>query len=955
MHAFFALALLSLTSPSADATATDARLNDVCFVDAQNGWAVGDRGTIVATTDGGNTWQRQSSAATCTLRSVWFLNQQFGWAAGGFTHPYTHTSTGIILATTDGGQTWAETPNLGLPALRRVRFFDARRAWAIGCPSAMYPTGVFSTDDGGRHWLPVPGHAQPGGWTAGDFLDPHTGALAGRNGATSAIHAGQIDPARAERFDLRSLTQMQFSPSGDGWLVGDGGLVLCCNKRDIAWQPPPGTLPPHTGELDLSALAVHGRNCWIAGTPGTCVFHSPDAGRTWHTFATGSTVPLRAMTFVDDQHGWAVGELGLILATADGGRSWQRQRSGGQQAAMLALLAEPDDVPLEMIAQAGEANGYRIVINVLGRRDIENPPRDNVPLNDRLHEAVVGVGGVGAEAAWQFPLRQSGLRLSEEKILDAWDRMNQGQGAGRLQAYLVRQIRMWRPEVLLTHDLPKGGRFDDPQNAPLHCLIHQAVLEAVAQAADPRACPEQIAAAGLQPWTVKRVFAALPRGARGSIDLTTEQYSVQLGRTPAEVAAEPRGLLDDRFTPSPQSLGFQVLQTVEEFPAQRDFFAGIALEPGGPARRTLAPLPSEIVDLRKRIAQKRRHVLAILDRAGSSAASVEALLAQIDELTADLDDQSRGQILFQLADRFCHTGRWPLAAETFQLLADRYPQHGLAPPSLLWELQYYASAEAAWRAERGGDPAKRFQQAVAVGSQIERIQPQLFAEPRLCLPLAAAYRGLGDTRRAEQLQSYHPTDDRPTIVCPASPAKPHLDGLLDDPVWKQTKPIALQSAQHDDGPWPAEVMLAHDDEFLYLAARCRIPDAEETPPNDPSTARPRDADLSSEDRIEVFLDIDRDFSTFYRLAIDRRGWTNDSCWNDATWDPAWFVATAQDRGIWTAEAAIPWVELVAASPPPDATWAVGLQRTIPTVGFQSWSTPAAVSVQPEGFGLMIFR
>ena len=63
--------------------------------------------------------------------------------------------------------------------------------------------------------------------------------------------------------------------------------------------------------------------------------------------------------------------------------------------------------------------------------------------------------------------------------------------------------------------------------------------------------------------------------------------------------------------------------------------------------------------------------------------------------------------------------------------------------------------------------------------------------------------------------------------------------MLDDPVWRRP-PVALQSAQHDDGDWPAEVRLAYDAEFL-IAVRCREAPAEaphessrtDVPQNDP--------------------------------------------------------------------------------------------------------------------------
>ena len=36
---------------------SEAALNDVCFVDRQHGWAAGDHGTILRTSDGGETWK----------------------------------------------------------------------------------------------------------------------------------------------------------------------------------------------------------------------------------------------------------------------------------------------------------------------------------------------------------------------------------------------------------------------------------------------------------------------------------------------------------------------------------------------------------------------------------------------------------------------------------------------------------------------------------------------------------------------------------------------------------------------------------------------------------------------------------------------------------------------------------------------------------------------------------
>ena len=64
---------------------------------------------------------------------------------------------------------------------------------------------------------------------------------------------------------------------------------------------------------------------------------------------------------------------------------------------------------------------------------------------------------------------------------------------------------------------------------------------------------------------------------------------------------------------------------------------------------------------------------------------------------------------------------------------------------------------------------------------------------------------------------------------------------------------------------------------------------------------------------------------------------------------------ANVRRHWTAEAAIPLAELKATIVPGKTIWAMGIQRTVPGVGFQSWTTPAGTVVVPEGFGWVGFE
>ena len=190
--------------------------------------------------------------------------------------------------------------------------------------------------------------------------------------------------------------------------------------------------------------------------------------------------------------------------------------------------------------------------------------------------------------------------------------------------------------------------------------------------------------------------------------------------------------------------------------------------------------------------------------------------------------------------------------------------------------------------------------------------------------------------------------------CAVIGKRPRLDGTLDDPIWQHAETVELHSALQDDADWPAIAKIACDSQFLYLAVRCRqAPGADYQPTQMP---RPRQADLSEHDHFDLLLSPDRDYATCYRLSIDHRGWVNSGCCGDAPWQPACYIAAGARDGNWTAEAAIPWDQLT--EHPPlgrREPWAVNIQRTVPRVGFQSWSKPASVAIQPEGMGLLMFE
>jgi photosystem II stability/assembly factor-like uncharacterized protein len=840
----------------AESMKNDASLADVAFADRENGWAVGDRGVIWHTADGGQGWQLQASGISCPLFSVSFLDATHGWAVGGCALPRSRGSQGVVLSTDDGGANWRQVPGLTLPTLTRVKFFDAERGIASGAGTSAYPSGVFVTHDGGRNWQPLP-TGGPGQWLAADFVDADTGAVAGPAGQFATLMRRRVVTAPSAITSCRTLRALRLVPPAGGWLVGDGGLVMMTRDLGNSWQSPPGELPPIVADhFDFRAVAAIGSHVWLAGSPGTRVFHSADGGQTWEPLMTGQRTPLRAITFVTETTGWAAGDLGIILATTDGGHTWQEQRCGGRRAALMGVFARQDQAPLELLANYGGEEGYLATIDALCSPIQPATDRSDGAVHElRSHEAVTLAGATATDSAWQFPLPPNDLALSADELLAELNRTNDGRAAQRMESHLVRELRMWRPDVVVTHDASAVAA------EPLAPLIQRLVTESVAAAADPTTFPELTTGAGLNAWQVKRVYGLLPPAGTagrtpvvgGDVSIAVSQFAPRLGTALADWVSPARQLLDETHASPPDMCELRLLAGgASDVDSSRDLFSGIRLAPGSDARRRLANLPGDL-DQMRRLAARRRQMQELVQRSAGNP----AWTGEITNFVDGLDATSGGELLFQLAEEYQAAGKLDLAADTYSLLARRFPEHPLAEPSLRWLVQFYSSGEMAQRmsdrAATGVRQAKadstttaveqasavqpigttatlnadvrptvglsrddRFRRAKVLGEYLEKARPALYSEPSIRFPLVVADRELGynnpatryflTLRQSPQSDPWRccaateewfvkPESSPPpkTLAnCRRTTVRPHLDGKLDEPLWQNAEPLRLK-------------------------------------------------------------------------------------------------------------------------------------------------------------------
>jgi photosystem II stability/assembly factor-like uncharacterized protein len=819
-----------------------------------------------------------------------------------------------------------------------VHFVDKQEGWAVGDHGV-----VWHTTDGGKQW-----ERQKSGTRASlrsiCFLTPYTGFVAGR------------------------IEQ----PYG----MVSGGVVLKTTDGGLTWQEvAAGYLPGLNGVkfLDESKGVVVGDAC-PAFPSG--VFKTTDGGEKWEAVPekqaqeqlpklglslkpdrqidlnrrTGQPVPVHAMQMLDATAGYAVGDLGTILATTDGGKTWQVRKCGGQRAAVLFIHATPDAVPLDTIALLGAKDGYFCqVLSVTGSEQAE-----------KLHAAVRLCGGAGAETCSMFPNPRHLQGLSGKEILAYWDSLHAGKAREQLLCQLVLAIRKWQPEVIITGKHPL---------TELDKLVSHAAEEAYKLAANPKSFPEQLDHLGLRIHTTKKLYRiswpeidSLPDwdGIGREVPKinvvvhSNNQFVPELGNAECDFCETAVNLLGSGAKIDSARSYRLVESTLADAGSHKELMEGIALPRGGTARRAaqMGLLPEQYQEIRKGYAAARRAVEA-LTASPDQIAEPDKFLLEVRKSLAGMPEDLASRTAFAAADRLARDGRWGLAREMFAFVSDTFAAHPEAAAASRWLVQYHSSAAVLRRIELGQvNPIP-----AGVFEALDDVKPAGGAETpgpkdlfrftsgetqrvwyRYCLDLenrlvafgpvhardplvracvaAAKERGAVTTPAAK-------ADDRPVWNCPKAP-KPTLDGKLADECWAKAQTVPLAGPAGYD----AEARLAHDDQYLYVAITCRHPTGKQVPKVE---KRDRDADLRGHDRVEWQIDPDGTGAVAFRFAVDHRGCLAEDCWGAKDWNPKWYVAFDSAEAAWTAEVAIPLVELTG-SKVAGRTWGLNFTRTIPGTG-----------------------
>ena len=298
-------------------------LRYLTFVDSLTGWAAGEAGTIIRTTDGGNSWDIQNSTVQTFIMDIIFIDKNLGWA---ITLQDEFPFNSIILKTTNGGEDWsAENFPDSTKLIRTIFFFDSLTGFVGG-------SYIGRTTDGGNSWISTEVDSNmvsdfpvynfnfftpQFGYACGGFID-QAGVIwrttnSGFNWAAQGVNVDEV----YDIFIFDSLNAITLSGDPEGF------FPIAKIKTSDAGE----TWDNDTLSFSGLSFAIDFRTYnegWSAA--GYKFLLTTNRGDTWVEFETPDSTVIYDLQFTDARTGYAVGENGVILKL-DPDTCWSRNRA----------------------------------------------------------------------------------------------------------------------------------------------------------------------------------------------------------------------------------------------------------------------------------------------------------------------------------------------------------------------------------------------------------------------------------------------------------------------------------------------------------------------------------------------------------------------------------------------------------------------------------------------------
>lgn len=298
------------------------------FPSNEVGYLVVENGTVLRTSDGGQTWTRKTAVPDTGATGggakptdIFFTGLDTGVAT---------TTTGRIYRTIDGGSSWTlvNTEGGGTP-LSGLYFADPNMGYAVGGSGHL-----FATTDGGATWASIytntefPLTSIRCADAATCIMTLGTGELILRmiNGTISAV-----TPSTQKIFAAA------FSSANRAVGAGALGTTVVSNDAGKTWS---GIGASGLGDDFVRLRASSSLLAFATGENGALA-KTTDGGVSWANVGVSTSSRVRDASFATETVGFALDIGGTLFRTDNGGVSWKILNTGTSTAprALLALDA----------------------------------------------------------------------------------------------------------------------------------------------------------------------------------------------------------------------------------------------------------------------------------------------------------------------------------------------------------------------------------------------------------------------------------------------------------------------------------------------------------------------------------------------------------------------------------------------------------------------------------------
>ena len=283
-------------------------LRDVAMVTKKIGVAVGVRGSMITTEDGGEQWNQSGTVPLCgACNRNKFVHVAMATAAVGFAA----VESGEIVKTVDGGRTWRLIASIG-SSISAMAFLSADTG------AVAHENSVWFTYDGGATWKEKNASTNPHDEITALCWSPSLYVFVGGENGFLARSENGIFFEKKSGLTNTSLLSIAMARSGSGIVAAESGKFLRTTNRGKTWN----VVSPFLEDSRIVDVALATDSAACAVTENGIILRSSDAGLHWQQAYAPVVSQLKRVALSSGGTGYCVGVKGTMLRSTDHGRTW---------------------------------------------------------------------------------------------------------------------------------------------------------------------------------------------------------------------------------------------------------------------------------------------------------------------------------------------------------------------------------------------------------------------------------------------------------------------------------------------------------------------------------------------------------------------------------------------------------------------------------------------------------